>query len=116
MTINSGFVKGRGHETRYIQRPSRTWKSPNSGQSVKYEPALGRFYSVTRGSACLLPTTMLTGLFSQGLDLVKRLLIDRRYFAALAFLVLVGDAVLTQLIIRFIPCTSEPRTIYVHRS
>ena len=59
---------------------------------------------------------MLTGLFSQGLDLVKRLLIDRRYFAALAFLVLVGDAVLTQLIIRFIPCTSEPRTIYVHRS
>ncbi|KAI4524359.1 glycosyltransferase family 58 protein [Schizophyllum commune Loenen D] len=48
---------------------------------------------------------MSTGIFNQGLDLVKRLLFDRRYFAALAFLVLVGDAVLTQLIIRFISYT-----------
>jgi alpha-1,3-mannosyltransferase len=33
-----------------------------------------------------------------------RLLTDPRYFVALAGLVIIGDAILTQLIIRFIPC------------
>lgn len=36
--------------------------------------------------------------------LVKRLLTDPQLFWALAGLVILGDVVLTQLIIRFIPC------------
>lgn len=38
------------------------------------------------------------------LNLVKRLLTDPKLFWALAGLVISGDVVLTQLIIRFIPC------------
>lgn len=36
----------------------------------------------------------------------KCLLTDSRYFLTLAALVVLGDAVLTQLIIRFVPCTN----------
>ncbi len=34
----------------------------------------------------------------------KYLFTDSRYFPTLALLVVIGDAVLTQLIIRFVPC------------
>lgn len=44
-------------------------------------------------------------------DLIRyltSLLTDVRYFTTLAILIVLGDAVLTQLIIRFVPC--QPRT------
>lgn len=43
-------------------------------------------------------------------NLVLSLLTDPRYFYVLAALVLVEDALLTQLIIRFVPCKLEAGT------
>jgi alpha-1,3-mannosyltransferase len=49
-------------------------------------------------------TSMLT-IIHNVLGLVKSLLFDPRYFWSLATLVIIGDAVLTELIIKAIPCT-----------
>jgi len=45
-------------------------------------------------------------LFSLLYDCVHFLLFDNRYFWALAGLVVLGDAVLTQLVIKLVPCKS----------
>lgn len=57
-----------------------------------------------------LPTPRLLHIrsLSDLLQYAKALLTDPRYFSTLACLVVLGDAVLTELIIRFVPCTSIP--------
>jgi hypothetical protein len=47
------------------------------------------------------------------LNYAKALLTDTRYLTLLALLIVVGDAVLTQLIIRFVRCKS-PRSLSKH--
>jgi hypothetical protein len=46
------------------------------------------------------------GLSSTAVNLLKRLLTDPKLFWTLASLVVVADVALTQLVIRFVPCTS----------
>lgn len=46
------------------------------------------------------PTISISGLVA----FVRRLLTDPRYFWLLAALIIAGDAVLTELIIRVVPC------------
>ncbi|KAL4067824.1 mannosyltransferase [Scleroderma citrinum] len=50
-------------------------------------------------------------------DFIRSLLFERRYFWALASLVIVGDAVLTQLVIKFVPYTEidwETYMVHIH--
>ncbi|KAI0341804.1 glycosyltransferase family 58 protein [Trametopsis cervina] len=46
---------------------------------------------------------------------ITALLTDSRYFVTLAFLIIVGDAVLTQLIIRFVPYTEIDWETYMYQ-
>lgn len=43
--------------------------------------------------------------FGDLVQYINALLTDSRYFVTLAALIIIGDAVLTQLVIRFVPCT-----------
>ncbi|KAI0692396.1 mannosyltransferase [Cytidiella melzeri] len=61
------------------------------------------------------PQLLAIRTFEDVLDYFKALLTDSRYFATLAFLVVVGDAVLTQLIIRFIPYTEIDWETYMYQ-
>lgn len=45
-------------------------------------------------------------------ELLRSLLLDKRYFWALSGIVILGDAFLTQLIIHFIPCQSSSVLCY----
>lgn len=47
-------------------------------------------------------------------DLTRSLLFDRRYFWYLAALTICGDAILTQLIVKFVPCKSAHSTEETH--
>ncbi|KZV63205.1 glycosyltransferase family 58 protein [Peniophora sp. CONT] len=54
-------------------------------------------------------------LLSSTATFVRRLLTDTEYFWVLATLVIVGDAVLTQLIIRFVPYTEIDWSTYMYQ-
>ena len=43
-------------------------------------------------------------LLSSTVTSARRLLTDAEYYWVLAALVIIGDAILTQLVIRFVPC------------
>lgn len=51
----------------------------------------------------------MSSFLSSTATFVRRLLTDPDYYWALAALVIVGDAVLTQLIVRFVPCEISAR-------
>ncbi|KIJ69218.1 glycosyltransferase family 58 protein [Hydnomerulius pinastri MD-312] len=56
-----------------------------------------------------------SGFLGSGYELVRSLLFNRRHFWTLAGLVVVGDAILTQLIIQFIPYTEiDWETYMIH--
>lgn len=53
------------------------------------------------------PPQSLSGhLLRWSYEFLRSLLLDKRYFWALSGIVILGDALLTQLIIHFIPCQS----------
>lgn len=54
-----------------------------------------------------------SGLFRPLYEFLRSLLSDKRYFWQLCGVVILGDALLTQLIIRFIPCESESIHAYM---
>ena len=55
-----------------------------------------------------MKSTQVSSLSCLVYDYIHSLLFDGRYFWALAGLVVLGDAVLTQLVIKFVPCKASP--------
>ncbi|CAL1704948.1 unnamed protein product [Somion occarium] len=61
------------------------------------------------------PRLLSIRFFNDLLTYVKLLLTDSRYFSTLAFFILLGDAVLTQLIIRYVPYTEIDWETYMYQ-